>query len=172
MLVYSLHIISISDLFWLWCGHRSCHVFGRKMYSALFAMKSVWVEMRRRPGAGMFHCMCLLYGRCPSDLEIVLGFWRTTLWMNFCFVLFQLNPSFWVKFHADKLPSISLELAMAMRGSLCRGEEEKWWGFLLLQTVALCPHPWVPSACDYHRDGTRITAAYGLLYILLQDSWL
>lgn len=31
-------------------------------------------------------------------------------------------------------------------------------------------HPWLLSACDCHRDGTRVTAAYGLSYILLQDS--
>lgn len=61
--------------------------------------------MGLRSGAGMFCCMCLLFGRCPSDLEIVLGFWRTTLWINCCFVLFQEKPSFQVKFHAGKLPS-------------------------------------------------------------------
>lgn len=56
-------------------------------------------------GAGMFCCVCLLFDRYPRDLEIVLGFWRITLWTNCCFGLFQEEPSFWVKFHADKPPS-------------------------------------------------------------------
>lgn len=107
----------------LWCSHRSCHVFGKKRYFAVFVMKSVWPEVGLRSRAGMFRCMYLLFGRCSSHLEIVLGFWKAPLWMNCCLVLFQ-KPSSWVKFYAGKPPfGISpLEPIMALEVTLqgCR----------------------------------------------------
>lgn len=68
-------------------------------------MKSVWLEMGLSSRAVMFCWMCWLSGRCPSDLELLLGFWRTTLWMNCYFVHFQEKPSFWVEYRTSKLPS-------------------------------------------------------------------
>lgn len=158
----------------LWCSHRSCHVFGRRRCFSLFAMKSVWLEMGLRSGTGMFHCMCLLFGVYPSDLETVWGFWRSTRWMKRCFILFSEEAIFprQVSCWQAALLVSALWSPPQCWVSLCRGVEEDRWGFLLLLPAALCPLSWLLSACDCHSDGTRVTAAYALSYIVLQDSWL